>query len=260
MQAQPFGSPQPLHRGGIGLVEGRVVLHVDDLVREFMEQHARQFALGVADEGAQHRIAAQPVHPAQRGIGRHAVDAALQPLRAQLGRQGLRLCLVEVAAVADTAREREAPGLELQRVRRRRHGIPHSRAAVQVGVAVVTRVVGKMELIDRKPTHALGQLQLPTQVCRRGRVVQPVLDGLGRMHQRQMPTRRLQVVRRVGAAGQRQQREHGTGPFGQREIPHGRQCTGGQHRRPGTQVARLRRQHPSPAMAVNQDAPPPSNR
>ena len=63
------------------------------LVRELMEDQARQLAFGVVDEGAQQRVTAGPVHPAERRIGRHAIDADLKPLSAQCLRLSLGVTL-----------------------------------------------------------------------------------------------------------------------------------------------------------------------
>ena len=55
---------------GEGFVELRVARRVDHLVRQFVEDHARQFAVRVVDEGGDQRIA----EPAQRRIRGHAAD------------------------------------------------------------------------------------------------------------------------------------------------------------------------------------------
>jgi hypothetical protein len=52
------------------LVERRVVLHVDHLVRELVKDEPREIGLAVADEARQHRI----VEITERGISRHTAD------------------------------------------------------------------------------------------------------------------------------------------------------------------------------------------
>ncbi|MCY1561094.1 hypothetical protein D9M68_983090 [compost metagenome] len=63
---QPACAPEPLHRGRERFIERGVVGHVDHLVRQFVKQDAGEFAFGVSDEGVEQRVAAGPVHPAQR--------------------------------------------------------------------------------------------------------------------------------------------------------------------------------------------------
>ena len=50
---KPALTAQPFHGGGEGFVEGGVVLGIDDLMRQLVEDQARQFAFGVIDEGVE---------------------------------------------------------------------------------------------------------------------------------------------------------------------------------------------------------------
>ena len=85
--AQPAPHAGLLDRRGERLVELRVVLDVDDLVRELVEHHARDFGLRPADERRQHRI----VEIAERRIRGHAADLDVVAGRLQPRRFGARL-------------------------------------------------------------------------------------------------------------------------------------------------------------------------
>ena len=106
-----------------------------------MKNQPRQFAIGVTDEGVEQRVAARPVEPAQRRIGRHTINADLQPGLLQRSGLGARLGLTKVAPVADATRHRKTPGLELERQLGRGHQVPDHRAALQVGITLVAGVV-----------------------------------------------------------------------------------------------------------------------
>jgi hypothetical protein len=202
LHVQPALHAQPLDGGGKRFIEDRVVRGVGHLVREFVKHQPRQFALRVADEGAQQRIAAGPVHPAQRGISRHAIDAGFKPLALELLRLGPGFGFAEVTPVADAAGHRKTPGFERERELGRGHHVPDHGAAVQIGVALVARVVGQLEIVHGKAANALGQGQAGFKWCRGLRVAQPVLHRAGRIEQGQMAVDRLPVVAQVSATGQ----------------------------------------------------------
>src|SRR6185503_16870 len=67
---EPAPDPFLLHGYRERLVERRVVLDVDQLVRKLMEDEARKLYLAVARKRRQHRI----VEIAERRIRRHAAD------------------------------------------------------------------------------------------------------------------------------------------------------------------------------------------
>ena len=163
MALQPDRRANALHGGGKGFIESRVVLHIKQLVRQFMKQQARKITFLPACEGAQQRITAQPVQIAQRGIGRHAVDAGLQPLGLHLLGFLLGVGLGKIATVGNAAGDREAPLVHVQTVRWRRHHIPHRIFARQLGVAGVAGIVWQPKLLAGKAPHLLRGLQALAQ-------------------------------------------------------------------------------------------------
>jgi hypothetical protein len=172
------------------------------LVRQLVEHEARELALGVADEGRQQRIAAGPVHPAERGIGGHGVHGHFEVERALRLGFGLGSRFAVVATVAHAARYREAPALERERVRRRGHHVPYRGGAVQVGVRLVAPVVGQAEFARSEAADALREFELGLERRRRGRVGQPLGHGLGGPHDADVAAGGLPVVAEVGAAAE----------------------------------------------------------
>ena len=209
MPLEPQRRADALHRRGEGLVEHGVVGDVQLLVRQFVEDQARQFAFGAVDEGVEQRVAADPVAPAERRIGRHAVHADIHAAGAQLRRQRVGLGAVEVAAVADTAGHRVAPGLQRQRQGRRGHDVPDRRRTLQVGIAAIAAVVGQLQHLHREVAHLLRQGQSLLQRGRRVRTSQPVVHRLGARHQVHVAGHGLAVVAQVGAAAAQAQRAQG---------------------------------------------------
>ncbi|MNT14245.1 hypothetical protein D3C72_1492400 [compost metagenome] len=171
-------------------------------MRQLVEHEARQLALGVADEGGQQRIAAGPVHPAQRGIRRHGVHGHFEAIRLLRLGLGFRGGFVVVAAVTHAARDREAPALERERVRRRGHHVPHGGGAMQVGIRGVARVVGQAEFARCETADALREFELGLERRAHGRIGQPFGHGLGRAQDVEVAVGRLPVVAEVGAARQ----------------------------------------------------------
>ncbi len=124
------------------LVERRVVLRVDDLMRELVEDQAREIDLAVADERREHRI----VEVAQRRIRGNPARVDVESVGREPRRFGARVVLREIAAVGDAARDRVAPALRREREFRRREDVPDDERASDVGVARVAAVVRKREL------------------------------------------------------------------------------------------------------------------
>ena len=205
MGGQPAGTADALHRRGEGFVERGVALHINHLVRQLVDDQPGQLAFRVSDEGVEQRVAPGPVHPAQCGIGGNTVHTHLQALRLQRGGFGLGVDLAEIPPVPDTARHGETPGLELQRQRRRGHHVPDHGFALQVGITVVTGVVGQAQVGSSKTADALRQRQPGLERRGGGRVVEPGGDGFSRVHELQVALDRLRVVTGVGAATEQKQ-------------------------------------------------------
>ncbi len=209
MLLQPQPRADAFHRGGEGLVEHGVVGDIELLVRQFVKDQARQFAFGAVDEGVEQRVAADPVAPAQRRIGRHAVDADVVALGTQSGSEGIGLSTVEVAAVADAAGDRVAPGLQVQRQRRCRHHVPHRGRSLQIGIGAVAGVVGQLQHLHGKVAHLPGQVQPLLQRGLRVALGQPVVHRFGARHQVEVAANRLAVVVQVATAAAQAQRAGG---------------------------------------------------
>ncbi len=194
-----------------------------------MEQQAHELALGPADEGVQERVATGPVHVAQRGVGGHAIDLHLQALLRQPRGLGTRVGLVEVAPVADAARDRKAPGVQGERIGRRRDHVPHGGRALEVRIAAVASVVGQAQFRHCEGAGALGQLQALAQRDRNVGARDPVLQRLGRVHQLHMAAHRLPVVaERIAVAGAASQGQAGReGQQGPGAGPGGTRCEEG---------------------------------
>ena len=165
LRREPAGHARFLDGRGERLVELRVVLHVDDLVREFVEHHPRDLDLGPADERRQHGI----VEVAERRVGGHAADPDVVAGRMKPRRLRARAGLVEIAAVVHAARDREAPLARRQRQFRRREHVPHDERPAEVGVPRVARVVRQAELAARVRADLLhaGEPRLERRVLRR---------------------------------------------------------------------------------------------
>ena len=127
---------------GKRLVERRVVLHVDDLVRELVEDEARELRFAIADERRQHRV----VEIAERRVGGHAAQVDVVAGRGEPRRFGARVVFGEVAAVGDASGDRKAPLPRRQRQLRRGEHVPQHERPTEVGVARVAAIVGQREL------------------------------------------------------------------------------------------------------------------
>ena len=156
MALQPQRGRQLLHAAGKGFVKGRVAGQIDDLVGEFMKQQARKITFLPVDEGAEQRVAAQPVQIAEGGIGGHAIDIDFQPLLLELLALGQCRIMAEVAAITHAAGDRKAPAVQLQAGGRRGHHVPYRMAALQIGIARITGISGKAKLGTGKLAHGLG--------------------------------------------------------------------------------------------------------
>ena len=145
LRREPALHARRLDGRGKRLVELRVVLHVDDLVRELVKHHPRDLDFRPADERRQHGV----VEVAERRIGGHAADPDVVAGRAEPRRLRARIGFVEVAAVAHAARDREAPLPGRQRQFRRREHVPDDEGAAEVGIPRVARVVRQAEFAAR---------------------------------------------------------------------------------------------------------------
>ncbi len=154
-RGEPALDAEFLDGRGERLVETGVALDVDDLVRQLMKQHGHELHVVPAQHRAQDRVP----QLAERRIRRHAADRDIETARSQPPRLALGVRLLEIAAVADAARDRETPGLRLQRKLGRREDVPHDVVALDVGVGPVGIVVRQPELVDRELARIPDQLQ-----------------------------------------------------------------------------------------------------
>ena len=188
-----------------GLVERGVVLHVDDLVREFVEHQACQRRIRIVDESGKQRI----VEPAERRVGGHAVDHHVIALRAQVVGVLFGRPLRVVPAVGDAAGDRKARLHGLQGEFRRRHHVPYRVGAVELGVAAIGTIVRQLEVPRCELADRRRGLQALLQGRRRVRIRQHLVHTPCAGCQIEMPADRLRVVRQRAAAGQRQRAKQG---------------------------------------------------
>ena len=192
-----------LHRRGEGLVECAVALGIGLLVGELMEQQPCELRLLPADEGAQHRV----IHPAQRGIRGYPADIHIVPRLAELLGLGIRIRLMEIAAIDHAAGDRKAPLHGIHRQGRCSEHVPDHEGTVECCVTAITAVVGQTEVGDREAAQRLLALQPFAQLGLRGRIRDDFRDRPARLHEIEVPTDRLPVIARGGAAGQGQGQE-----------------------------------------------------
>ena len=200
---EPAAHAFVLHHHGEGLVEGGVVLGVDQLVRELVEYQPRHLRLGVADECREQRV----VEPAEGRVGEDAADVDVVALRTQLFGVALGVVLGEEAAIGDAAGEGEAFLVRLDRELRHREHVPHGITAAEIGIRGVARVVRQVQIPRREFADALRRLQARFQVCRRRRVGEPGVDRPRRREQMEVAADRLRVVRERFAACEQRQKE-----------------------------------------------------
>ena len=87
------------------LIEFAVILHIDELMREFMKDGADEFQIAVAQHGVKQRVSKAP----QRGIG---TDAGHQRVIAALrepGRKAARVVFAKITTISNAAADGETP-------------------------------------------------------------------------------------------------------------------------------------------------------
>ena len=154
---EPARDARLLHRDGERLVERRVVLHVDDLVRELVEDEPRELDFAVLDERRQHGI----VEVAQRRVRGDAGHVHVVARGLEARRFGARVGFREIAAIRDAAGDGKAPLPRGQRKLRRREHVPDRVRPPEVGVARVAAVVGETELARGERADFLGAQEPP---------------------------------------------------------------------------------------------------
>ena len=152
----PAGKPSLLDGNGERFVERRIVLHVNDLVRELVKDEARELGVAVADESRQDRI----VEPAERRIRRHAGHVNVVPFGHQAGRLGAGIGFGEIAPILNTSGNRKAPLPRRQRQRRCCKHIPDDIGTPDVGITRVAAIFGQREIVRREGPHRLNLSKL----------------------------------------------------------------------------------------------------
>ena len=180
------------------LAELAVVLHVELLVRELVEQRARDVLLAAVDHRAQDGIG----EIAERRISARAAAVGVEAALGELGREALRGRAVEVAAIRDAARERKAPALGFDGELLRRDHVPDDVRAVERDVRRVAVVVGQPELVDGEPADRRDARERRLQRGVGARVANDLLDRLALAQQLDLAADRLQIIGRC-AAGRR---------------------------------------------------------
>ncbi len=91
------------------LVEFRVVLDVQELVRELVKDHRSQLGVAVAEHRAQHRIREFP----KRGISGHATHRHVESLPLKIRCKCVGFLLTEVTPISNAAGDGKAPTLRI---------------------------------------------------------------------------------------------------------------------------------------------------
>ncbi len=130
-----------LHGHREGLIESGVVRHVEELVGELVEDHARQLVAPVAHHRAHHRIG----KPAEGRVCGHALDDDVITAALQSGREGSGTLLIEVTAIGHATGDGEAPFLRLHRQCRCGNDVPDDIRTVDLDVGAVAVVVRQLQ-------------------------------------------------------------------------------------------------------------------
>nr|GEU28155.1 hypothetical protein [Tanacetum cinerariifolium] len=210
VQLQPALYPGLFHGRGKAFVELGVALHIDHLVRQLVEHHARQLGVGIIDEGRQQRIA----EPAQRGVRGHAAHLHVVAFGAQLVGVGVGVVLAVVTTVADAAGNRKTPLDRTQRQLGRGHDIPQHERARQRSVILVAGVVRQAQFLYRKAADQQRFFEPRLELGIGIGVAQPVIDGPRIRPQRVLALRSLHVILELRAA-----RQHGHGAGRRQPVP-----------------------------------------
>src|SRR5690606_20168048 len=113
-------------------------------------------------------------------------------------RVSIRAALVEVTAIDDAARDREAPALRLDGEFLRREYVPHDERTLEVGVAAIAAVVRQPQLARGELACRRDVFQSRAQLGRRARLGDDARDVLPLRDDLHLPGEGLQVI----AAGQ----------------------------------------------------------
>ena len=157
-----------------GFVESRVILDVQDLVRQFMEQRGHESYV----VPPHHRIQDRVGEVAERRIGRNAPDRHIESLAPEPVSLLLRGGFGKIAAVTDAADDGIAPLVRPERKFRGREHVPDHEVALEVGIGPVALVVRQSQFVDRELPCCLYQLQPATQVSLRLRACKDLVDRL----------------------------------------------------------------------------------
>ncbi len=203
----PFAQALALHEAGEGFVERAVAFHVDQLVRQLVEDRAGQLVVVPAQHAGQHRIG----KPAQRRIRRHAADPHIVTAGLPARRIGLRRLFAEPAPVSHATGDRKALRHRLHRMARRSEHVPHHVVAIQRHVAGVAAIVRQAQLARGEPARLQRQAQARGQLRVGVRVGEHALDRASMHDEFGLPVGGLRVVAHAGAGGQGKSRHHQEG-------------------------------------------------
>ncbi|MNH19484.1 hypothetical protein D3C79_792240 [compost metagenome] len=194
-----------LDERGEGLVELRVVLHIDALMRQFVEDQRGQALITPADHRRQDRV----VEPAKRRI---RLDAAHIDIHARLAhhrRRAAGRALLVIAAVGDATGNRETVRHRLQRELRRSKHIPHHIGPPKVGIHPIATVVRQAQSFAGEQPRLLGVLQTGPQLRAGGRVGEYPLHWLTRTQQLPLAIGQLAVIGKAAATTEQKGAQHG---------------------------------------------------
>ena len=208
-RGEPAAHPLLLHGHREGLVEGGVVAHVRDLVREFVEDEPGELGVRPLHDPARQGV----VEPAERRVGGHPAHVDVLPPGPQPLGEAQRLGLLEVAPIGHAARHGEAPGPGRQGKLRGGHDGPGDVAPAEVGVRAVAAVVGQAEGPAREVPRRRRILEPVAEPLRGRRVGDEPPDGLACGQEGPVPGDRARVVGELRAAGgEEAEQGHACGP------------------------------------------------
>ena len=187
-------------------------LRVGHLVRQLVEDQARQFALGIVDEGVEQRVAAEPVASSRASsTPARRTPMTSRPCAAQL--VGQRLAPPSARSSRGSRRSR-ATGkhqvLSVSDSSGRGDDVPHRGAAAEVGIAAVAAVVGQPQLAAPRSRGcaATGSACRAASAACSSSVSQSA-TGLAALHQRRCPSTDCAVVAQRRAAARQAHRRAG---------------------------------------------------
>ena len=193
-----------LDKRGKRLVELGVVLHIELLMRQFMEDQRGQAFVAPAH----HRIEDRVVEPAQRRIGLDTANRHVHALQALNRSFTPRGALAVITAIGHAPGNREAVVLRGQGKLCGGEHIPHHERTANVGVQAITLVVRQMQVLAGKSPGLLRLDQVRAQFRIAARVGNHAGDRFAGLQQLPLTAGQLAVI--ADACATVEQQKHHT--------------------------------------------------